>query len=157
MNRLLVLLAAAGVVAASGCATSGGGVDPASGVLRLDEEWSRAAGERDVDRVLSYWSDDATVFPPGSPPIVGKPAIREYVARSFQMPGFGITWKTTRVVVARSGELAYATGTNRVTFSGPDGSPVTVEGKAVTVWRKEPGGAWKCVIDIWNDVSPPSH
>jgi hypothetical protein len=25
--------------------------------------------------------------------------------------------------------------------------------RSVTVWRKE-GGSWKCVIDIWNDVSP---
>ena len=156
MKRLLVLIAAGGVVAGSGCATSGGDADAASQILRLDAEWSRAAGEGDVDRVLSYWTDDATVFPPGSPAILGKPAIREYVARSFQTPGFGIAWKTTRVIVARSGELAYATGTNRVTFSGPDGRPVTVEGKAVTVWRREPGGAWKCVIDIWNDVSPPS-
>jgi ketosteroid isomerase-like protein len=157
MNRLLVLFVAAGGLAGSGCATRGGVGDAASQILRLDAEWSQAAGERDVERVLSYWTDDATVFAPGGPPIVGKPAIREYVARNLQTPGFGITWKTTRVVVARSGELAYATGNNRVSFGGPDGRPVTVEGKAVTVWRKEPGGAWKCVIDIWNDVSPPSQ
>ena len=155
MNRLVVVVA--GLLACIGCATAGGTSDEASRILQLDADWSQAAQGRDVDRVVSFWADDATVFPPGSPPVIGKPAIREFVARSFQTPGFSISWKTTRVVVSRSGDLAYGAGTNRVTFSGPDGKQVTVEGKAVTVWRREPGGAWKCVIDIWNDVSPSSQ
>ena len=127
-----------------------------SQILQLDAEWPRAAQARDVDRVVSFWADDAIVFPPGSPSVAGKSAIREFVAKSFQTPGFGIAWKTTHVVVSRSGDLAYATGTNRVTFNGPDGKQVAVEGKAVTVWRKEKEGAWKCVIDIWNDIPTSS-
>lgn len=122
-------------------------------ILQLDAEWSRAAQERDIDRVVSFWADDAIVFPPGSPPVVGKSAIRAFVAKSFQTPGFSISWKTTTVAVSRSGDLAYTTGTNRVTFSAPDGTLVTVDGKAVAVWRRTTEGAWKCAIDIWNDVS----
>ncbi len=87
--------------------------------------------------------------------MAGKSAIRDFVVKSFQTPGFSISWKTTTVVVSRSGDIAYTTGTNRVTFSTPDGKQITVEGKAVTVWRREKDGAWKCVIDIWNDVSTP--
>jgi ketosteroid isomerase-like protein len=102
---------------------------------------------------VSFWADDAIVFPPGSPAVAGKSAIREFVAKGFQTPGFSISWKTTTVAVSRSGDIAYRTGTNRVTFSAPDGKQVTVEGKAVAVWRREKDGAWKCVIDIWNDVS----
>ena len=100
-------------------------------------------------------SNDASVFPPGSPALVGKDAIRAYIAQSLQMPGFRISWKTNEVTVAESGDLAYGVGTNRVSFSGPDGKPVTVEGKAVTIWRKDSAGAWKCVVDIWNDVPAP--
>jgi len=37
---------------------------------------------------------------------------------------------------------------------GVDGKLVTVDGKAVAMWRRKEG-AWKCVIDIWNDPSPP--
>ena len=76
------------------------------------------------------------------------------MAQSLRVPGFRITWKTNDVTVAESGDLAYGIGTNRVSFEGPDGKPVAVEGKAVTVWRRDAGG-WKCVVDIWNDVSPP--
>jgi len=150
VNRLLAVGAA--LLACIGCAAAGRTSDAASQILRLDAEWSQAAQGRDVERVVSFWADDATVFPPGSPPVIGKPAIREYVAKSFQTPGFSISWKTTGVVVSHSGDFAYATGTNRVTFSGPDGRQAAVQGKAVTVWRREPEGVWKCVIDIWNDV-----
>jgi uncharacterized protein (TIGR02246 family) len=141
------------LLAGSGCATAGNQSDAQSQILRLDAEWARAAQDRDVERALSFWADDAIVFPPGRPAVAGKSAIREFVAKSFQTPGFSISWNTASVVVSRSGDLAYATGTNRVTFNGPDGKPVAVEGKAVTVWRKEREGVWKCVIDIWNDAS----
>jgi uncharacterized protein (TIGR02246 family) len=124
-------------------------------ILRLDSEWARAAEAGDLERVLSYWSDDAAVFPPGSPALLGKAAIREYVAQSLRTPGFRITWKTNDVRVAKSGDLAYGVGTNRVSFDGPDGTPVVLEGKAVTVWRKDAAGAWKCVVDIWNDAPAP--
>ena len=36
-------------------------------LFRADKEWSRAAAARDVEKVLSFWTDDASVFPPDSP------------------------------------------------------------------------------------------
>ena len=149
----VVLVVVGVLLACTGCASVGGQTDVQSQILRLDAEWSRAAQNRDVDRVVSFWAADAIVFPPGSPAVAGSSAIREFVAKSFQTPGFSISWKATTVAVSRSGDMAYTTGTNRVTFSAPDGKQVTVEGKAVAVWRREKDGAWKCVIDIWNDVS----
>jgi len=89
MNRLVMVVA--GLLACIGCATAGGTSDEASRILQLDADWSQAAQGRDVDRVVSFWADDATVFPPGSPPVIGKPAIREFVAKSFQTPGFSIS------------------------------------------------------------------
>jgi uncharacterized protein (TIGR02246 family) len=154
VNRLAVLAVVGVLVTLAGYVSAVGQSDVRSEILRLDAEWSRAAQNGDVDRVLSFWADDAIVFPPASPAVVGTAAIREFVTKSFQTPGFTISWKTTTVAVSRSGDIAYTTGTNRVTFNAPDGKQVTVEGKAVAVWRKEKGGSWKCVIDIWNDVSP---
>jgi ketosteroid isomerase-like protein len=120
-------------------------------ILRVDKEWAAAAASgTDLELALSFWSDDAAVFPPGAPAVVGKAAIREYVSGSFRMPGFSVWWETTDVTASPSGDLAYAVGRNRFTFPGPEGRPVTVHGKVVTVWRKDPTG-WKCVIDIWND------
>ncbi len=63
--------------------------------------------------------------------------------------------ETTQFEVAEEGDLAYGVGRNRVTFPGEDGELRTVEGRGVTVWRKE-NGEWRCVVDIWNDA-PPSE
>ena len=128
--------------------------DPKAEILRLDAEWSAVAGSGDLERTLAYWSDDAMLLPPGSPALVGKDAIRAYVAESLRIPGFRISWKTNDVTAAASGDLAYGVGTNRVSFTGPDGKRVTVEGNAVTVWRKDAAG-WKCIVDIWNEAPAP--
>ncbi len=120
-------------------------------ILRLDNEWTAAAADgRDIERVLSFWSDDATVFSPGAPAIVGKAAIRQFITSGYRTPGFSVSWKTIQLTVSPAGDFAYGVGPNRFTYPGADGKLVTAHGKAVTIWRKDPSG-WKCVIDIWND------
>ncbi len=122
---------------------------------RVDAMWAAAAAERDVERIVSFWADDAIVIPPGQLAIIGKDAIRDYVTASLKIPGFSIQWKTTRFTIARACDLAYGVGTNQVSFNDESGNRFTLRGKAVTIWRTESGGAWKCVVDIWNDDPPP--
>ena len=66
-------------------------------LLRCDAEWVLVASEgRDIERILSFWTDDAVVLPPDLPAIIGKAALRQYVESSLQVPGFRITWSTDR-------------------------------------------------------------
>jgi ketosteroid isomerase-like protein len=120
-------------------------------LLRRDAEWSKVASEgSDVERILSYWTDDAVVLPPRLPGIIGKAALRQYVENSLQIPGFKISWTSTDATVSADGELAYVFSRNAVTFNGADGKPITTKGRAVTIWRREPDHEWRCVVDIWN-------
>src|SRR6266850_1803822 len=108
-------------------------------LLERDAEWAVAASEgRDVERILSFWTDDAVVLPPGLPAITGKTALRQYVRGSMQIPGFRITWTSTDVTFSPDGKLAYMFSQNTVTMNSPEGIPVTTEGRAVTIWRLEP-------------------
>ena len=120
-------------------------------LLQRDAEWARVAREgRDIDRILSYWTDDAVVLPPAVPTIVGKTALRRYVESSLQMPGFQIRWSSAEVVLSPDGNLAYMFSKNTVTVNGQDGAPATMNGRASTIWRREPDGEWRCAVDIWN-------
>jgi ketosteroid isomerase-like protein len=120
-------------------------------LLRRDAEWSAVAAEgRDVDLILSYWTDDAVVFAPGLPAVAGKAALRDYVEGSMRIPGFRISWTSTDVTFSPDGKLAYMFSRNAVTMNAPDGTPHTTEGRAVTIWRQETDGEWRCAVDIWN-------
>lgn len=146
------------LLAAIGC--SGQSFDASAEAERLlqrDAEWAEvAAAGKDVEKAASYWSDDAVIMPQGQPIIEGKAAIRDFVARSFQIPNFRIHWKSEKPSFSPDGKLAYMRATNTITVPGPDGTPVTLPGRAVTVWRLEPDGQWRCVVDIWNDPPPPA-
>ena len=124
-------------------------------ILATDRPWQDAIAAKDLDRTLSFWADDAVVMPPGQPSLAGKDAIRGFVAQAFKVPGFGLRWETTSVNVAPHGDLAYALAKTTTTVSGPDGKPLSLQGKAATVWRKGTDGRWRCVVDIWNDEAPP--
>ena len=127
-------------------------------ILKADKEWVTAASEgHDIERIVSFWADDAIVYPPGAPAVVGKEAIKQFVLKSFQTPGFTIWWETDHVTVSRGGDLAYATGRNHFTFNDPVGKTITSYGKGVTVCRKDAAGTWKAVIDIWNEDPSPGR
>jgi ketosteroid isomerase-like protein len=120
-------------------------------LLQRDAEWAALASEgREVERMLSYWTDDARVYPPGLPVVSGKAALRDYVQGALAIPGFHITWTSSEASLSPDGQLAFMLSTNAVTLPGPDGRPVTAHGRAVTIWRKESDGNWRCAVDIWN-------
>jgi ketosteroid isomerase-like protein len=122
-------------------------------LMERDAEWAAIASEgRDIDRILSYWTDDAIILPPAFAQVMGKAALRNYVENSLRIPGFKITWKSTDVKFSPDLNLAYMFGENAVSINGPDGTPVTTKGRAVTIWRRERDGIWRCAVDIWNDA-----
>ena len=126
----------------------------ANDLLKRDAEWAALAAEgQDIDRIVSYWSDDAIVFAPDIPPIIGKVALREYVKNSLEIPGFKISWESSDVRFSPDLKLAYMLGENTVSMNGPNGTPITTKGRAVTIWRREPDGEWRCAVDIWNEGS----
>lgn len=124
-------------------------------VLTAEREWAGAAKDQNLDRSVSYMADDAMMFPPASAPIVGKAAIRGYMASAFATPGFSVSWEPQEVVVSEGGDFAYTYARSVYTVPGPDGTIQTVHAKGVAIWRKSADGKWRCAVDIWNEAPPP--
>ena len=141
---------------AAGCAQSS--LDPAAESSKLaqrDADWSSASFEgKDIDRIVSYWSDDAHVLQPGLPPIDGKAAIRAFVTASLKIPGFKIHWVSDKPVLSPDGTMAYMLGNVETTAPGANGTLQSTHGRGVTVWRRDADGVWRCVVDISNDAPP---
>jgi uncharacterized protein (TIGR02246 family) len=150
MKTCSVLVAVVILVALAACNTTPDPARDEAAIRAADARWLAAAQAHDLEGSLSYWSNDAILMVSGAPAMAGKDAIRRYVAGAFAIPDFSISWATDRVWVAKSGDLAYATGTTRISMTTPDGKPMVEHDNAVTIWRKEPDGSWKCVVDIAN-------
>ena len=119
-------------------------------IVAADSAWLAAAQAGDVDATLGFWTEDAHVIAPGQQPYIGHDAIRQMLVDGFGTPGFSVTWETTQIVVAPSGDVAYSFGTNAFTVPGPNGDLDTLEGQGVVVWWKGEDGRWRSAVDIWN-------
>ena len=152
----LVIAALAALCASRVHAQPAGDSGARDALLKTDREWAQAAATKDVERIVSYWTEDAVIYSPGEVPLEGKEAIRNYVAASLKMPGFAITWIPQRAEVSKAGDLGYTTGTNAITVPAADGRTTTLEGRYVTVWKRGPDGKWRCVVDSWSPAPSPA-
>ena len=120
----------------------------------LDAQWSAAAAAKDVDKTVSYYSDDATVLAPNAPAATTKDAIRNLWKGMLTTSGLTISWKVTKVEVAKSNDMAYITGTYEMTMTDASGKPAKDRGKYLEVWEKQADGKWKCGADAFNSDLP---
>jgi uncharacterized protein (TIGR02246 family) len=151
-----------GAALLAGC-SSGTGEQPQVTVPRADTRasdeaairaasaaWSQAATAKDVDKAVSFYGDGAVVMAPKSPAVHGSENIRKGWVALLATPGPGLSWQTTSVEVARSGDLAYETGTYVFTTVDVKGKTHDEKGKYVVVWKKQSDGAWKVAVDTDN-------
>ncbi|MEY2545771.1 MAG: hypothetical protein QOG48_888 [Verrucomicrobiota bacterium] len=114
-----------------------------------DEQWAKVASTKDVEKTVSFYSNDAIVLPPNAATVTTKDGIKE-LWKGFVDGLTTINWKTTRVEVAKSGELGYITGTYEM--NQKDGT--NERGKYLEVWKKQADGSWKCAADMFSSDLP---
>jgi ketosteroid isomerase-like protein len=153
-RKTLVLTLTLGLAAAAVCLA--GDTKAEQAVRDADDAWSKAAASKDLDKTVSYYSADASVLPPNAPIATTKEAIKKVWGDLLASPGFVISWKATKVEVAKSGDLGFISGTYEVTMNDASGQPTTDKGKYVEVWEKQADGNWKCGTDAWNSDMPAS-
>jgi ketosteroid isomerase-like protein len=125
-------------------------------LLDTDRAWAAAADAgTSADSILSFWTDDARVISPNEAIVAGKAALKAMVTGSLAIPGFHLTWTPEQAVVSTAGDLGYTYGTNRMTVPDSTGKTITMDGRYVTVWRKDADGRWRCVQDIFNNGPAP--
>ncbi len=155
MKELFLILATVLVLAASGCTPQVDVEAEAAAIRELtDVEWMEAGQAKDIERWVSFHTDDALLLLPNAPLLTGKEAIRAVVSDLLLNRGYNGSWETTKVEVARSGDLAYSYGPQETTVNDAEGNPVTDRQKWVAVWKKQPDGSWKCAVLILNSDGP---
>ena len=133
-------------------ALSGKGQSAAAGILTADSDF---ADESAINGTAAAFADavatDGVIF--GGPElIVGPRAVAEF----FQAQrGASLSWHPIYAFGAASGDLGFTIGESVATSRGQSGAAVQRFGKYLTVWRKEPNGKWKFVVDGGNSRPNP--
>ena len=124
-------------------------------IRRADEDFARYAQDHGIaEAFAAYAARDATILPAGAEPVKGPDAIRSFFASSA---GTVLLWKPYAAEVSAAGDLGYTLGAYESRSKDSAGNPVTRYGKYCTIWRKQPDGKWKYVVDLGNPSPPPAR
>jgi ketosteroid isomerase-like protein len=114
--------------------------------------------QKNIDSLISFYAEDAFLLPTAEPIVKGKAAIKKEWQHIFQIPDFNNKSTLNKIEISEDGGMAYTMGSYLATMQGEDGNPVQEPGKWVTIWKKQPNGRWRIIVDTYNtDVPPPDH
>ncbi len=156
-HRSLVVVVA---FAASACAHWSGARGKAeaevrAAVVAANDAYARALVAGDARALAGLFTEDAEIVPTTQQGFVsGRPEIEAHFARRLEGRRYlEVAITTSRLEV--SGDLAWETGTNRITLQQGERAPVTLTGRYLAVWRREPDGRWRMCADLpIGDPSP---
>ena len=122
-------------------------------VRKADADWA-AVASKGVDAWMSFYAADAIVMLPNDQIANGTDVVRGGVTRLLGLPHLVIVWHPTQVQMSRPGDLAYLTGVYELRFDDSQGAVAATHGSLLKIWRKQPDGTWRCVVDTWSPDAP---
>ena len=123
-------------------------------IRQTDQQWAKASAAHSLDGWVGYYASDAVVLPPNAKSMDDPASIRAFISTLLALPNLQLSWRDTKVVVADAGDMAYLYGTYALHANDPSGAPISDTGKIAEIWRKQPDGAWRCVLDTWSSDLP---
>jgi uncharacterized protein (TIGR02246 family) len=111
-------------------------------------DWAKAAQAKDLDKSVSYYTDDAILFPPKAPAVNGKENIRTIWQQLLAAHSPALSFTTAGVEVARSADLGWERGSYEVVTTDKKGKTSTDTGKFVVIWKQQADGSWKVAADL---------
>jgi ketosteroid isomerase-like protein len=123
-------------------------------LFAADKQWSAAIANGDIEQVVSFWADDAVLYFPEAPIVIGRESIKDIVRKNRSISGFSLEHKPAEVFVSNSDDLGYTTGTFNISLPDKNGKLIKRQGNYVCIWNKQNDGSWKCTVNIGNYRSP---
>lgn len=140
MRSLRTTLLAAGLCLAA-FPTTAQETMPAQQLIDADKAFNEMAQKEGTGKAfIAYAAGDPVLIRPGNMPIIGR---TEFVEAFSKVTGSALSWEPLRAEIAASQDLGYTFG--RYTLR--DGETIKTHGVYVTVWKKQPDGSWKFVLD----------
>jgi uncharacterized protein (TIGR02246 family) len=122
-------------------------------IQKLEAEWMKDMRAKDLEKWVNHYAEDGSMLLPNSPPVTGRDNIRAAIKGRLNDPNWSLVWRPEKIEASE--RLAYVRGTYMITRTDrKTQGPVSDQGKYMTVYRKEPDGAWKVIEDMSNSDMP---
>jgi len=122
-------------------------------LLQVDRDFAKTGVAKNIEGFMGYIAEDVRFYSAGVMR-TGKLPFREGWAKGFADPNWSITWAPLYAEAAQSADLGYTTGSFEIHDKSAEGTPLVRKGSYVSIWRKQPDGAWKVALDIGSFVPP---
>ena len=125
-------------------------------ILSTDRSCQQAVQSKSADQVIDCFTQNAVWMLPNLPPVRGHNAILSEWRKLFLNSNLDLSWQTTDVAAARSGDIGYSLYTYRLT-THPNNSKQTIaeHGSGLAVWKRQPDGKWKMSADVLSSDALP--
>ncbi len=134
------------------CNTKNDYSEDVAAITAISDARAKAFNEGKAGIIASYFSEDALLLAPGSPPLKGPGKVEAYYQSIFDQFETRLSSHYDEVEV--SGNLAYGRGTAEVTLipkNGPANDTLIVStSKYLNILKKQTTGEWITTHDIWN-------
>jgi ketosteroid isomerase-like protein len=130
----------------------------------LEARFAKDVAERGGAAFADWFAEDGVALGNGVAPLVGRVAIAK--SANWSPKGYQLTWTPTDATMGPSSDVGYTWGHYEGHSKDANGNPVTTSGRYITIWRRQPDGNWKVVLDAGaNEPAaagdccklPPSH
>ena len=92
-----------------------------------------------------WFAEDGVALGNGAAPLIGRVAITK--STNWDPKVYQLTWTPTDALMGPSGDIGYTWGHFEGHSKDANGKPITTSGRYITIWRKQPDGNWKVVLD----------
>jgi ketosteroid isomerase-like protein len=118
----------------------------------LEARFAKATAEGGGKAFATWFADDGVSMSNGQAPIHGREAIAKQTTWSPE--DYQLLWTPTDGVMSPAGDMGYTWGHYEGRSKDKDGNTKVSTGRYLTIWRKEPDGSWKVVLDAGSDEPP---
>jgi len=121
-------------------------------LYNLESQFAKDVAAKGGAAFALWAAPDAVMLGNGAAPVVGRVAIEK--AANWLPNNYQLTWTPTDAMMGPSGDMGYTWGHFEGRSKDASGNPVETSGRYMTIWRKEPDGSWKFVMDAGANDAP---
>jgi ketosteroid isomerase-like protein len=151
VRRIAVIVALA--VSVGACSESVSPTDAKAVEAAAHGAYVAAINSNNTETLMADLTDDIVYQAPHEPQIIGKDAVRKWVAGYFG--AYRTSWEKASSGFTVSGDWAF----ERYTYKSKDidrktGAVTTDQGKGINIFRRDADGKWRVAIDGWSSDIP---